>query len=89
MPSEYMLNLSGHIEELELKEPSWWVSCCLSTGGSGRMEAGEEWHRALSLIPIKDMDSQRLFRVRMSARAASAFPFLGPRDASPARAGTT
>lgn len=53
------------------------------------MEAGEEWHRALSLIPIKDMDSQRLFRVRMSARAASAFPFLRPRDASPARAGTT
>ena len=65
--------VGDHIEELELQEPgsSCWISCCLATGSqSGRPQANEDWNRALSLIPIKDKDTQKLFRMRMRARRA-------------------
>ena len=63
-------SIGNHIEELALPEPgsSCWLACCLSDfQGSGRIHAGEEWNRALSLIPIKDKDTEILFKSRVAA----------------------
>ena len=61
-----------HIEELNLEAPHdgcWFssFSCCLATVSdrSGRKKAGEEWNRALSLIPIKDKPTKKLFQRRV------------------------
>ena len=68
MPRDSLIG--EHIEELELAEPSTscWIACCLSTdlNGSGRPPADEDWKRALSLIPIKDRDTEKLFKVRLT-----------------------